>query len=143
MIKTEKSRSVWKGNMRVEGYAGNHTVVIDQPSNMGGSDAGPNPLEALLISLGSCLCMVAAIVARQERIDLRDISVEVEGDYDVDFLMGKSQDGRSGFIEIREKVRIDADLSDEEKVAFYEKVHSRCPVTGSILDNTPIEYDVK
>lgn len=143
MIKTDKSQSSWTGNMRVESQAGNHTVVIDQPSNMGGSDAGPNPMEALLISLGSCVCTVAAIIARQERIDLREMSVEIEGDYDLDFLMGKTQEGRSGFTEIREKVKIDADLSDDEKVTFYEKVHSRCPVTGSMLHNTHIHYDVK
>jgi uncharacterized OsmC-like protein len=81
-------------------------------------------------------------VAMQERIELRGFSVEIEGDYDTDFLLGKTQEGRAGFIEIREKVIIDADLTDEEKKSFFEKLHSRCPVTDTILNQTSIKYEV-
>lgn len=143
MIKTVKTQSTWKESMRVESQADNHTLIIDQPADMGGDDAGPNPLEYLLVALGSCLGTVAAIVARQERIKLDGFSVDIEGDYDLDFLMGKTQDGDGGFLEIRQKVFIDADLDDEEKTAFFEKVHSRCPVTGSLLNETRITSEVQ
>ena len=143
MKKTVTSKSTWKGNMRVEGKAQGHTLTIDQPADMGGGDAGPNPLEVLLIALGSCLATVAAIVAKQEGIDLDGFSIEVEGDYDLDFLLGKTQEGRSGFLEIRQKVLIDADLSTAEKKAFFDKVHARCPVTGSLLDETRVTCDVQ
>lgn len=143
MKKTVAAKSTWKGNMRVEGEAQDHTLIIDQPADMGGSDSGPNPLEVLLVSLGSCQATVAAIIARQEGIELADISIETEGDYDVDFLLGKTQEGHSGFLEIRQKVFIDVNLTDEEKIAFFEKVHARCPVTGSLLEKTDITYDVQ
>jgi putative redox protein len=142
MIKTVNTQSTWKGGMRVEGQAKSHTIIIDQPADMGGDDAGPNPLEYLLVALGSCLGTVAAIVAKQERIKLEGFSVDVEGDYDLDFLMGKTTDGEGGFLEIRQKVFIDADLTDEEKSTFFEKVHSRCPVTGSLLNQTRITTKV-
>ena len=143
MNKTVTAKATWMGNMRVEGKAQGHTLTIDQPADMGGADAGPNPLEALLISLGSCQATVAAIVAKQEGIELSDFSVEMEADYDIDFLMGKTQEGRSGFSEIRQKIFIDADLNLEEKTAFFEKVHARCPVTGSLLEETTITYNVE
>lgn len=143
MIKTENIQSAWKGGMRVDNLSGDHTMIIDQPADMGGTNVGPNPLAFLLMALGGCLATVAAIVARQEQIELRGFSIEVEGDYDVDFLMGKSEEGRAGFTEIRQIVKIDADLTDEEKAAFFEKVHSRCPVTDTILERTRIEYMVK
>lgn len=143
MIKTVKTQSAWKGDMRVEAQANNHTLIIDQPANMGGDDAGPNPLEYLLVALGSCLGTVAAIVARQEGIALEGFSIDVEGDYDLDFLMGKTQEGMGGFLEIRQKVSIDADLTDDEKTEFFEKVHSRCPVSGSLLNETRITSEVK
>jgi len=142
VIRTEKISSDWKGGMRVDGQVGDHTVIIDQPPMMGGKNAGPNPLAYLLFSLGGCLAMVAAIIAKQEQIKLRGFSIEVEGDYDADFIMGKTQEGRAGFIEIREKVTIDADLSDEEKAAFFEKVHSRCPVTDNISRQTQVVYEI-
>ncbi|NLN70975.1 MAG: OsmC family protein [Chloroflexi bacterium] len=142
MLKTEKIQSIWQGGMRVDNLAGDHTLIIDQPANMGGKDEGPNPVAFLLIALGGCLSTMAAIVAMQEKIDLRGFSVEVEGDYDTDFLLGKTQDGRAGFTEIREKVTIDADLTEEEKQAFFEKVHTRCPVTDTIRNQTQIQYEV-
>lgn len=143
MIKTVQAQSTWQGNMRVEGQAQNHTLIVDQPAGMGGVDAGPNPLEYLLVALGSCLGTVAAIIAKQERIKLEGFSVEIEGDYDLDFLMGKTQDGDGGFLEIRQSVSIDADLDDQEKAAFFEKVHSRCPVTGSLLKETRITTEIQ
>ena len=142
MIKTVNAQSTWMGAMRVEGQTKNHTLIIDQPERMGGEDAGANPLEYLLVALGSCLGTVAAIIAKQEGIELEGFSIEIEGDYDLDFLMGKTQDGDGGFLEIRQKVFIEADLDDEEKSAFFEKVHSRCPVTGSLLKQTRITTEV-
>lgn len=143
MIKTEKTVSTWKGNMRVEAQTKGHTVVIDQPGQMGGSDAGPTPMETLLVALGTCVSTVAAIVARQQQIPLRGFSIEVEGDFDMDYVMGKTETGHGGFTEIREIVHIDADLSEAEKRAFYEEVHRRCPVTGSLLQRTTVKYEVK
>ncbi len=143
MNKTVAARTAWKGNMRVEAKVREHALVVDQPADMGGSDAGPNPLEMLLISLGSCQATMATIIASQQGIDLADFSVEIEGDYDVDSLMGKNQEGPSGFLEIRQNVFIDAELTKEEKKAFFEEVHARCPVTGSLLEKTHIKYDVQ
>ena len=142
MIKTVKTESKWAGGMRVEAQARNHSVTIDQPEKMMGKDVGADPMEHFLISLGGCLGTVAAIIANQERIQLQKFSVEIEGDFDLDFIMGKTTEGHAGFSEIRETVFIDADLSDEEKRAFFEKVHFRCPVTNSILHQTKIVYEV-
>ncbi len=143
MVKTERTQSTWQGGMRVDSQVGDHTLIIDQPVQMGGKDAGPNPVAYLLVALGGCLSTMAAIVAMQERIELRGFSVEIEGDYDTDFLLGKTQEGRAGFSEIREKVTIDADMTDEEKKSFFEKLHSRCPVTDTILNQTSIKYEVQ
>ena len=62
MVKTEKTQSTWQGGMRVDNQVGHHTLVIDQPVQMGGKDAGPNPGAYLLVALGGCLSTMAAIV---------------------------------------------------------------------------------
>lgn len=143
MKKTVNIKSTWKGKMRVEGEAGTHIMIIDQPKQMGGDDAGPNPMEYFLLALGGCLGTVAAIISRQRRIDLRDFSVEIEGDYDVDFLMGKTEESRAGFTQIREKVYIDADMTDVEKKNFFIDVASRCPVTDNIHYETEVTLEVQ
>lgn len=142
MNKTVKTQSDWVKGMQVDAQASGHEVIMDQPEDMGGKNAGVNPLELLLISMGGCLGTVAAIVAKQERVTLNQFSVAVEGDYDVNFLMGKDEGGQGGFLEIRVTVKIDADLNDEEKQAFFDKVESRCPVTNSILNKTKAIFQV-
>lgn len=109
-----------------------HPFVIDQPKMAGGNDEGPNPLEVFLASLPACICAIGRIIATQRRIPLRGIDVQVEGDIDKDFLMGKTTEGRAGFTEIRTFVNIDADMTMVEKEAFLNDIAARCPIADNI-----------
>ncbi len=116
-----------------------HPFIIDQPKMAGGSDEGANPLEIFLTSLPACICAIGRIIANQRRINLRGIDVEIEGDIDKDFLLGKTTDGRAGFIEIRSFVHIDADMTKGEKEAFLNDVAARCPIADNIAQKTVIK----
>lgn len=109
-----------------------HPFVIDQPKMAGGNDEGPNPLEIFLSSLPACICAIGRIIATQRRIPLRGMNVEVEGDIDKDFLMGKTTEGRAGFTELRCMVNIDADMTVEAKEAFLNEIAARCPIADNI-----------
>ncbi|MGM0504608.1 MAG: OsmC family protein, partial [Bacteroidota bacterium] len=89
-----------------------HNFIIDQPKQGGGQDLGPNPLEIFLSSLPACICAIGKIISNQKRLNVRGIDVKVEGDIDKDFLMGKTEEGRAGFTEIRSYINIDADMSN-------------------------------
>jgi uncharacterized OsmC-like protein len=142
MEKTVSAKAIWKGGMQFSAQSGQHTITVDQPAQMGGNDEGANPLAVQLFALGSCLGMVAAIIARQEQLDLKGFSAELEGDYDMDFVMGQPTDNPGGFLEIRVTAAIDAAMTDEEKQAFLEKVHSRCPVTNSLIKPTSLKIEL-
>jgi organic hydroperoxide reductase OsmC/OhrA len=75
----------------------NHTVVVDQPKTGGGEDAGPTPLEYFFLSLAGCIATIARIAAKQKRINLRGMDVKVEGELDVEGLLGRNPDAQSGF----------------------------------------------
>ena len=115
-----------------------HEVIIDQPANAGGTDSGPTPLELGFVSLAGCIGTIGRIVAMQKRIELRGMSIKVEGPLDTDGLLGKPIDGRVGFEGITISVDVDADMSDEEKEAFIHEVDARCPVSENLLNATPI-----
>lgn len=115
-----------------------HQVVIDQPVNAAGTDAGPTPLELVLVSLAGCIGTIGRIVAMQQRIALRGMEIKVEGDIDTDGLLGKPIEGRIGFESITISVDVDADMTDEEKEAFIHEVDRRCPVSENLLNATPI-----
>lgn len=143
MKKTVKVNGSWQGGYRIDLAAGMHKIIIDQPPSGGGRDEGPSPLQVFLFALGGCLGAVGAIIAKQERIDLRGFDVEIEGDVDYDFLMGKTKEGRAGFTEIRVVVDIDADMSDEEKQDFLHRIDSRCPISDNMINNTTVKFDLK
>lgn len=116
-----------------------HPFVIDQPKMAGGNNEGPNPLEVFLSTLPACICAIGRIVAMQRKIKLRGISVDVEGDIDKDFLLGKTTEGRAGFTEIRSFVSIDADMNDEEKEAFLHDVEMRCPIADNMSQKSVVK----
>ncbi|MCB8964010.1 MAG: OsmC family protein [Bacteroidales bacterium] len=116
--------------------------IIDQPKAMGGNDEGPNPLEVFLSTLPACICAIGRIIANQRRIKLNGIEVKVEGDIDKDFLMGKTTEGRSGFTEIRTFVKINADITEEEKIALLHDIEQRCPIADNMANTSKISAKV-
>ncbi|MDY6872771.1 MAG: OsmC family protein [Chloroflexota bacterium] len=143
MNKIVKVNATWKGGMQVDAETAKHAVTVDQPEGMGGKDLGANPMEYQLFALGGCLGTIAAIVAKQERIELRGFSVQMAGEFDSDYLLGKTPEGRAGFTEIDVSVNIDADLTQAEKQAFFERVDSRCPISDNLINGSKVVFDVE
>ena len=141
-IKTVKVSASGLDGWVIKTIAGKHTVLVDQPQSMGGSDSAPTPLEYVFIALGSCLVTVAKIVASQKRINLRKVDVEISGDINLAVLRGQERNERAGFRSIDVKVNIDADLSKEEKMEFLHEIDQRCPVSENLLNTTPINLSL-
>ena len=82
-------------------------------------------------------------MSNQKRLNVRGIEVDVEGDIAKDFLLGKTEEGRAGFVEIRAFVNIDADMTHEEKEAYLEEITKRCPIADNIMNASVIKDEVK
>ena len=136
--KTVTVESKLGGAFVVESDIRGHKIIIDQPTNAGGSDTGVTPLELMFASLAGCIGSIGRIVAMQKRIDLRGMDIKVEGPLDTDGLLGKPIEGRVGFEGITVTVDVDADMTDAEKEAFIHEVDARCPVSENLLNATPI-----
>lgn len=142
-VKTVKLSSRWVEKSLIEVKARDLTAYVDQPESAGGTNKGLTPLEYLFASLSSCLITIALIVSRQKQIKINGLSVDVEGDIDYDVLLGKSKEPRAGFYRIKAVVKIDGDLTQEEKEEFIKEVESRCPIADNLLNPTPIEVVVE
>ncbi len=135
-VEVFKSTTQLTEGMRVECVARDHTIILDEPKELGGTDTGMNPVEAVLCALGACKCIVARCFAKVHRIDLQDFRVEVEGDLDPDGFMGKNKDAKVGLSEIRSKIYIKSSSSKEDIEKFVEFIDRTCPVADT-LTNSP------
>ncbi|MGX8702195.1 OsmC family protein [Caproiciproducens sp.] len=107
--------------------------LLDEPEELGGTDAGMNPVEAVLCAFGACQSIVAAAFAQAQDFHFDEVHVELEGDLDPDGFMGLA-DVRNGFQEIRYTVHFKTQESQEKAEAFAAYMAAHCPV-GDCLEN--------
>lgn len=113
-------------------------VTCDEPAESGGTNAGMNPVELLLASLGSCMTIAAFYLAPSQGINVKSFSVEAEGDVDPDGFMGANPDVRCGLSEVRIVPHITCDADDERARNFVRLIESRCPVHDTITGGTSV-----
>ena len=109
-----RSSTRWNGGFKCESAIRGHTVHMDEPNQLGGTDTAPNMVEMVLAAYGSCLMVGYTLNAAVRGIEIRDLSIDVEGDLDLAGFFGLSSEVPAGFSTVRAKVRIDADASDED-----------------------------
>ncbi len=123
--------------------ARNFKIIVDEPKNLGGTDAGPNPVEYVLASLAGCLNVVGHLVAKEMGFALRGIEIEIEGDLDPAKFMGAPTKERAGYKEIRVVLKPDTDADKETLDKWAMVVKERCPVSDNIANVTPVKIELK
>ncbi|MCF7923604.1 MAG: OsmC family protein [Candidatus Izimaplasma sp.] len=126
-----------KEGFQVEAEANGFKILFDEPTQMGGTNKGMNPMSGALSVMGACQAVVAFMFAKQKGIDLKDFFVEVEGDMNMEALM-KQTGERTGFKEIRFKMHFDADASEEELTEFSKFIEENCPVSDTFRQGTKL-----
>lgn len=127
------------GGLQVEAQARNFRFVLDEPKELGGTDHGMNPVEAVICALGACQTICAYAFAQSQGINLRNFYVEVEGDLDPDGFQGKNPNVRNGYQEVRYCMHFDTDATQAEVEAFASFIESRCPVGDIIANPVPMK----
>ena len=123
------------GGFRSQTQIRDFTVTMDEPTALGGSDTAPNMVEMVLGAYGCCLTTGYVMNAGLMGIDLQDVSVELEGDLDLNGFFGLQNADQCwpGYSAIRANVRLQADAASAEQIqALHDKVVETSPV-GSIL----------
>ncbi|BBL79709.1 OsmC family protein [Rubrobacter xylanophilus] len=110
---------------------------MDEPRELGGTDAGPNPVELVLAALRTCQEIVYAVYAPRAGVDLESVEVDVEGNLDPRGFLGVAGEVRPGFQSVRYRVRIQSPSAPEKVRELVGLVEEHCPVLDII--SNPVE----
>jgi uncharacterized OsmC-like protein len=109
-----------------------------EPPVLLGDNEGANPVEFLLHALAGCVTTTFVLHAMARGIVIRELSTELEGDIDLQGLLGLDETVPAGYREIRIKMHVKADCSDEalNDLLAYAKQHS--PVCNTVCRPVPV-----
>jgi uncharacterized OsmC-like protein len=113
-------------------------IVQDEPPILLGNNGGANPGESLLHALAGCVTTTLVLHAMARGIVVRELSTEIHGDVDAQGVLGLDESVSPGFEQIRVRMNVKADCSDEEleNLVAYAKEHS--PVYNTICRPVPV-----
>lgn len=109
-----------------------------EPPVLLGRNEGANPVEFLLHALAGCVTTTVVVHAMARGIEIRELSTELEGDIDVQGLLGLDDTIPVGYREIRIKMHVKADCTDQalDDLLAYAQQHS--PVCNTICRPVPV-----
>ena len=129
----------WTGGFRSEAKVRDFEPSrSDEPNQLGGTDTAPNPVEQVLGALGNCLAVGYAANATAAGVEIKDMTIRVEGDLDLHAFLGLA-DGNAGFSGISVSVSLDCNASDEALQASHEKVIGTSPVGHTLSRAVPVD----
>ncbi len=135
-VVTLKAKTVCETRFRNLTYVRNlEAHVIDEPPHLLGDDTAPNPSEAVLATLGSCLSVGLHANAVALGIKLSKIELELEGDINVTAVWGVGDldpAKRLGFTDVRVKVHLEGDASREELESLVAHSNAWSPVANTL-----------
>lgn len=116
-----------RGKYQQSIIAGSHEVVADEPLSAGGDDAGLNPYELLLASLGACTAMTLRMYADLKKLPLKKVSVTLQHEkiHAADCADCETKDGKID--RILRIINLDGPLSDDQRKKLLE-IADKCPV---------------
>lgn len=146
-----RAQCEWKdgthSHSTVEGYYGlgqeqhhkrTFTFDADHPEVFAAEDNGATPVEYVLVGLASCLTAGIAAVAQHRNIQLRSVTATIEGDMDIQGILGADSDIRNGFGGIKVTYNIDADAKKDEIEALVAQSQKRSAVYDIVTNPTNV-----
>jgi uncharacterized OsmC-like protein len=137
VIKTVKCRTVAEGRFRHANFIRNlPAYIVDEPPALLGDDTAPNPSEAALAALGSCLAVGIHANAVAQGIQLAKLELALEGDLNITAVWGTGDLAETkpvGFTEVRVAVNVDGDAPRERLEALVNHVLKWSPVANTFI----------
>ena len=118
-----------------------YTFTNGEPPVLLGKNEGANPVEFLLHALAGCVTTTLVLHAAVRGITIQELSTQLEGNIDLQGLLDLDGSVAPGFQEIKVRMRVKADCSDEELDELIDYAQRRSPVFNTICRPVPVMID--
>jgi uncharacterized OsmC-like protein len=136
---------------RVESFTGaggehNHRTAFrygaDHPAVLVGEDRGPTPIEFLLLGLAACITAGIGNIAAARGVTLTSVESQVEGDIDLQGILGLSDQVRNGYERIRVSFTIAGDAPPGKLREIVEQSRARSAMFDVLTNGVPVDVSV-
>jgi uncharacterized OsmC-like protein len=144
VVRTVRCKTVAEGKkFRHLNYIRNLPVhIVDEPPALLGDDTAPNPTEALLAALGSCVSVGIQANGVARGYTIRSIELDLEGDINITSVwgVGDISPKRLGLTAVRITARVEADgASKAELDDLVAHAAKWSPVLNTITNAVPVD----
>ena len=124
--------------LRTEVEAGEHELVADEPTSLGGTNAGPNPYDYLLAALGGCTAMTLRMYADRKGWPLESVTVRLSQDsiHARDCEECETREGRINRIE--REIELEGPLDEAQRRRLLE-IADMCPVHRTLTSEVLVQ----
>lgn len=124
-------------DLAFEAEVDGHKVYMDTSLEHGGKNTGPRPKPLMMVALAGCTGMDVAAILKKMKVELEELSVDVEGDVSVDhpkrFLGMKVIYRVKGKDLKREKIEKAVNLSNTRYCGVSANYSKAFPITHEII----------
>jgi putative redox protein len=116
---------------------GRHVFTLDEPTAVGGNDAGPGPYDLLLMSLGACTSMTLRMYAESKKWPLQRVKVQLQH-HKVHAEDCAQCETKVGLVdEIVRDIQLLGDLTEVQRQRLLE-IANKCPVHRTLMSEIRI-----
>ena len=109
-----------------------HTVMVDEPESIGGTDKYPNPAQYLLSALASCTAITIKMYADNKGWDVGNINVDVN--------MKEVISSGKTIKKIVKAVQFENPLEDDQ-IERLLTIGSKCPISKLLEQPVKMEFE--
>lgn len=132
----EKISIDWQENMSFQAHADGFNFFMDAAPGQGGQSGGIRPKLLMLVALAGCTGMDVAALTKKMRVEVSDLSIDVEGD--------KSDTSPPVFTAFRVLYRFKAHEEAREKIIKMVEGSQQkyCSVSKMMRQIAPVTYEI-
>lgn len=118
-----------------------HSLIADEPTDIGGDDFGPTPYEYLNAAIAACTTMTLKMYAERKQWDLQEVYVYLSHSRKHSDDLKMDLDQPKYLDHINKKLKFVGNLDEDQKNKLKD-IASRCPVHKTVASEVIFETEV-